>query len=326
MIDESHQTIDEILESLRAEDRISLPLLYQLTDLSPRELDAFCSSWSQFDPDKRRLIIRHLADISEENFQVDFTDIFAHCLSDEVAVVRRASLDGLWDSEKLSLIAPVVEVMEKDDDIGVRALAAATLGHFVLLAEWRQIPLESSEPIVEALLKVLENSDTPLEIRRSALEAISASADKRVAPLIDDAYENGDPELRISALFAMGRSANSRWLPEIMTEMISARFDMRVEAARAAGGIGHSDSVQDLAQLLIDDELEVKLAAISSLGKIGGSRAQELLETLADDPEFGELQEAALEALEELTWLGGEIDLSFMDWENSGDAEPFLSA
>jgi len=65
---------------------------------------------------------------------------------------------------------------------------------------------------------------------------------------------------------------------------------------------------------------------ISSLGKIGGSRAQNLLETLADDPEFGELQGAATEALEEISWLGGEIDLSFMDWENNGDAEPFLSA
>jgi HEAT repeat protein len=297
-----------------------------LTDLSPSELDAFYSSWSQFESERRKLIIRHLADISEENFHVDFTEIFAHCLSDEMAAVRKASLDGLWDTDKLSLIEPIIEVMEKDEDIAVRALAAATLGHFVLLAEWQQIPLETSEPIVEALLKVLENNDTPFEIRRSSLEAISASADQRIPNFIDDAYESDETELRVSAIFAMGRSADSRWLPEIMTEMTSARFDLRVEAARAAGGIGHSDSVQDLAQLLIDDELEVKLAAISSLGKIGGSRAQELLETLADDPEFGELHEAAQEALEELSWLGGEIDLSFMDWENSGDAEPFLSA
>ena len=326
MIDKSPQSIDEILEYLREQEHISLPLLYQMTDLSPVELDTFCNSWSQFDSEKRRLIIRHLADISEENFQVDFTEIFAHCLFDEAAAVRKASLDGLWDSDKLSLIDPIIDVMERDEDISVRALAAATLGHFVLLAEWQQIPLNRSEPIVEALVKVLENNDTPIEIRRSALEAISASASQRVPNFIDDAYESDDTELRISAIFAMGRSADSRWLPEITTEMASAWFEMRVEAARAAGGIGHTDSIQDLAQLLIDDELEVKLAAISSLGKIGGDRAQELLETLADDPEFGELHEAALEALEELTWLGGDIDLSFMDWENSGDAEPFLSA
>jgi HEAT repeat protein len=326
MIDQSPQSIEEILEYLREQEHISLPLLYQLTDMSPIELDTFFSSWSQFESEKRRLIIRHLADISEENFQVDFTEIFAHCLFDEAAAVRKASLDGLWDSDKLSLIDPIIDVMERDEDISVRALAAATLGHFVLLAEWQQIPLNRSEPIVEALVKVLENNDTPIEIRRSALEAISASASQRVPNFIDDAYESDDTELRISAIFAMGRSADSRWLPEITTEMASARFEMRVEAARAAGGIGHTDSIQDLAQLLIDDELEVKLAAISSLGKIGGDRAQELLEALADDPEFGELQEAALDAMEELTWLGGDIDLSFMDWENSGDAEPFLSA
>lgn len=212
-----------------------------------------------------------------------------------------------------------------DEDVEVRALAAATLGHYVLKAEWQQIQSRSVNPIIRELLALLDDKSTPIALQRAALESISASSHPRVPQLIENAYQSGDLELQISALFAMGRSADDVWLPEILEEMDNSSFEMRLEAARAAGSLGHSDVIKRLAELLIDDELEVRIAAVTSLGKIGGLRAQELLETLANDPEFGELHEAASDSLEEMTWLGGEIDLSLIDWENRGDAEPNLS-
>ena len=319
------KTFNEVLVALSMDERVALPLLYRLSDLGPEELNEFCSAWPEIDEERRRLIVRHLADISEENFEVDFSDLFAFCLADETEEVRSASLDGLWDTERVTLIQPILDVMRKDESVEVRALAAATLGHYVLLAEWQQIPAGSIKPVIKELLAILDDRRTPLAVRRSALESISSSSHERVPQLIENAYQSGDLELQISSLFAMGRSLDDAWLPEIIEEMSSHSFEMRLEAARAAGSIGHTDLIQGLAELLIDDELEVRLAAVTALGQIGGFRAQELLETLAEDQDYGELNEAAMEALEEMTWLGGEIDLSLLDWENRDDAEPHLS-
>lgn len=319
------KTLKEVLVALGKDERVPLPLLYRLSDLTPDDLSTFCNAWPEFDEERRRVILRHLADISEANFEVDFSDIFAFCLGDSSTAVRKASLDGLWDTERLALIQPIIYVMLNDENVEVRALAAATLGHLVLMAEWKQIPASATKPIVRELLAILDDNSTPMALRRSALESISTSSHQRVPQLIENAYFSGDLELQISALYAMGRSADDAWLPDILEEMSNISFEMRLEAARAAGSIGHIDAIQGLAELLVDDELEVRLAAVASLGKIGGARALELLETLAEDPEFGELNEAALESLEEMTWLGGEIDLSLLDWENSDDAEPYLS-
>jgi HEAT repeat protein len=319
------KTLKEVLVDLDKDERVAIPLLYRLSDLTPDDLSIFCSAWSDFDEERRRVILRHLADISEENFEVDFSDIFAFCLADGSSAVRKASLDGLSDTERLTLIQPILDVMLNDENVEVRALAAATLGHLVLMAEWKQIPDSVTKPIVRKLLAILDDKSTPMALRRSALESISTSSHQRVPQLIENAYTNGDLEFQISALYAMGRSADDAWLPDILEEMSNSSFEMRLEAARAAGSIGHIDAVQGLAELLVDNELEVRLTAVTSLGKIGGARAQELLETLTEDSEYDELNKAALDSLEEMTWLGGEIDLSLLDWENSDDAEPYLS-
>jgi HEAT repeat protein len=319
------KNLKEVLVALDKDERVAIPLLYRLSDLTPDDLSKFCNAWPDFDEERRRVILRHLADISEENFEVDFSDIFAFCLADVSSAVRKASLDGLWDTERLTLVQPIIYVMLNDENVEVRALAAATLGHLVLMAEWKQIPDSVTKPIVRELLAILDDKSTPMALRRSALESISTSSHQRVPQLIENAYTNGDLEFQISALYAMGRSADDAWLPDILEEMSNSSFEMRLEAARAAGSIGHIDAVQGLAELLVDNELEVRLTAVTSLGKIGGARAQELLETLTEDSEYDELNKAALDSLEEMTWLGGEIDLSLLDWENSDDAEPYLS-
>ncbi len=319
-----NESFSEVLAALTMDERLSPLLMYRLSDLNPQDLDEFCRAWPDIDEERRRLIVRHLADFYAEHFKVDFSDLFAFCLVDESEEVRSASLDGLWDTKRLTLIQPIVDIMMDDENVEVRALAAATLGHFVLSAEWQQIPSRRVEPAIRELLAILDDSSTPLAVRRSALESIAASSHERVPQLIENAYQSGDLELQISSLHAMGRSADDAWLTEIIDEMSNHSYEMRLEAARAAGNIGHSDTVQSLAELLVDDELEVCLAAVTALGKIGGFRAQELLETLADDPEFGELQEAALNSMEEMSWLGGEINLSPLDRENWDDAQPLL--
>ncbi len=305
--------LEAILEKIQADEHVSVSLLYQLSDLTPDEIGYFCGQWVDIDADRRRVIIRHLADITEQNYHVDFTSLFEHCLDAAVPEVRKASLDGLWDSDRLSLIARIVSMMESDADIEVRILATATLGHYVLLGEWGQIPARSIEPIVDSLLEQIDSEATQDPVRRAALESVSASGHPRVESLIEEAYDSGDLDKQISALFAMGRSADPRWINIVIDEMSSPITEMRLEAARASGEIGSSAAVPELIELTSDEDLEVRLVAVASLGRIGGDIAQQVLGDMIDDPDQEELDEAASEALEEIDWLGGEIDLSLSD-------------
>ncbi len=319
MTNDSDFTINQIMQALTGDEPVSIPMLYQLTDLTPDDMDQFCSSWSGLNQERRRVIIRHLADISEHNFQVDFSAVFSHCLGDSEPEVRKASLDGLWDTDRQSLIKPIIRAMESDPENEVKALAAATLGHFVLMGEWQQIPYSSIEPIVEALIAQVEKDEVAVSVRRAALESLGAASHPRVASLIEEAYDGGDPDMQISSVYAMGKSADKRWLPVVAGEMLNPTIEMRIEAARASGEIGGSDFVPNLGELVWDEDVEVQLAAVAALGEIGGELAMRILEELVEDPEAADIQDATVEALEQASWTESDFDFSLLDWENDLD-------
>jgi HEAT repeat protein len=303
----------DILEALKTSEPVSIPLLYRLSDLNSTELGEFCSEWATIDDERRRVIVRHLADITEENFHVDFSGVFEHCLGDNSPEVRKASLDGLWDNDSVSLIRQIIDVMEEDPDHEVRVLAAATLGHYVLLGEWRQIPASAVDPVVESLLRQIDDKQTIDAIKHAALESVAASGHPRIESLIFDAYDSAYLDAQKSALFAMGRNADSRWINIVVDEMSSPIAEMRLEAVRAAGEIGDEMAVPEVIELTSDEDLEVRLVAVSALGRLGGDLPRRFLEDIAVDPDRKELHEVATEALEEVDWLGGGIDLSRAD-------------
>jgi HEAT repeat protein len=206
-------------------------------------------------------------------------------------------------------------MMQQDDDLAVRAAAAACLGHFVLMAEWGQIEYAVGERVVAALSETYEHPATAENVRRASLESLGSSADPRVAQYIQDAYRSGGEQLQMSAVFAMGRSADNRWTSTIMQEMENPDWEMRLEAARAAGGIGSSDAVDRLIELLDDDFFEVRLAAVGALGQIGSDQAYEALAMRLDDEQAYDLHDAIEDAIDEIEWLGGELDLSLFEWD-----------
>lgn len=310
----------EVLNRLFEGD-VPISLVYRLSDMSPEEMDDFMSRWPEQSDGRRRVIARHMADICEENFVVDFSPVFRQLLSDEVPEVRLAALEGLWDTSNLAVVAPIITLMRDDPDLTVRAAAASALGHFVLMAEWDQIEKGIADEIVEELFAIYTGGETREEVRRAALESLGNSADPRIPDLIDDAYHQGSQEMQASALFAMGRSADGRWLPLIVREMESPTPEMRAEAARAAGNIGHSDGVDKLIDLLRDDWLEVQLAAILALGQIGSDQAYEALESLRREVDRDPLQEAIEEAMDEIQWLGGEVDLTLFEWSEDESSD-----
>lgn len=308
-------TLEIVLDRLFSEEIVSIPLVYNLSDLSPEELSFLAQRWAEQPAERRGIIARHMADISEINFEVDFSPAFAIFLEDEAEVVRLAALDGLWDSSNTMLVTPVIDLVRRDPSIEVRALAAATLGHYVLMSEWGQLPKKVGERIVTALLDEIEATETAVAVRRAILETVAPAAHPRVPSLIEEAYASGDELMQLSAVFAMGGSADERWLPIVIDELESPVTEMRLEAARAAGSIGSRQAVADLADLTADEDLEVQLMAVHALGQIGGDVAQGVLSDLANDPEAEDLYDAIDEALEELSWLGGDVDFSILNWE-----------
>jgi HEAT repeat protein len=309
----------EVLQHLEDSETVRLPLLYRLSDMAPQEFDAFTASWPQWPGKRRRVVARHMADICEEYYVVDFAPVFRYMLEDEEPAVRLAALDGLWDSSNLGVVDTIIALMQNDVETQVRAASAATLGHYVLMGEWGQISDRVAARIVDALLSQFMREGEPVAVRRAVLESLGNAAHPAIPDLIDRSYDRGDEGMRLSAVFAMGRTADRRWMPVILDELRNPDVEMRLEAVRAAGNLGFSDPVDLLVDLLYDEDLEIQLATIAALGQIGSDAAYEALQELAGDPEAENLLDAIEEAMEEIEWLGGEIDLNLFEWDEDDD-------
>lgn len=323
MKEEDVQPFETVLETIFNQEPVPIHQLYRLSDISDEQTELFLSGWGQLDDERRRVIAQHMADISEENFVVDFCPLFERFFEDDFAPVRVSALEGMWDSTNTKYVRPIMRMMQQDDSVEVRTAAAAALAHYVMMAEWGEIPQKISPPIIEALLEAYDDEETAVSIKRAALEALAASNHPRIESMIREAYEDDDPEMQVSAVFAMGNTANARWLATIMDELDSPFVDMRAEAARAAGAIGKSDAVPELAEMTMDEAIEVRMAAVYGLGQIGGERPREILANILDDPEQEDLHELAEEAMEEMMWVGGELDLLDLNFDE--DEDPLLN-
>ncbi len=311
MIDEKEEVVPfaDVLDAVFTAEYVSIPLLYRFSDMSAEDTAQFHARWQDVDEQRRHEIVRHWADLTEENFVVDFSPLFVHCFADTYEYVREAALDGIWDTTEIRLVDAIIGMMQADESLIVRASAARALAHYVLLSEWGQLPRQVSPKIIEALLLEYDKPETSVPVRRAALEALSAANHPRVASLVEAAYEDLDLAMQLSAVFAMGNSADKRWAAIVLAEMENENDDMRAEAARAAGVIGGSNAIPQLAELSADADLGVQTAAIYALGQIGGETAESVLASLLDDPEFVEVHETVEEALEEMALLSGDLEL-----------------
>ncbi|MFK7804836.1 MAG: HEAT repeat domain-containing protein [Anaerolineae bacterium] len=311
------QIISDLFEP---EKEIPVSAYYYLSDLPPEHLTRLKNDWLNLEERRRGTIARNLADIAESNFAVDFSPIAADFLKDPSDDVRLAALDMLWDTDKISLIDPIITLMKKDKAISVRASAAASLGHYLLMAQWGEIGLEVEEPIAQALIAQITNLMTPIPVRRAALESVASAPLPEVQTYIRDAYESGVPEMELSAIFAMGRSADAIWTPIIQNELENSETEVRAEAAKAAGIIGDSSFAEALAEMArYDDDLEVQIAAVHALGLIGNEIATNTLSEMAEEAEDDALIDAIEESLEDMAMIGLDLDLSIIDWDGQED-------
>lgn len=311
----------EVLQSILKDETLSVASLFSLTDMSSESLALFEQRWPEADDVRRQEIARHLADITEDNFVVEFTPVFRRLLQDPLPAVRLAALDGLWDCTNTQMVRPIIELMQTDSDMAVRAAAASALAHFVLMAEWGQLPKRILPRIEEALLAEIDRPNPDTAVFRAALEALGSSSHERVPAIIEQAYQHDSDDIRLSAIFAMGASADRRWVPAIIQELTSSSQAFRAEAARAAGGIGSSDFLTYLQKIIVEDDADVALMAVEAVGLIGGDLAREILQGVLNDAEAEMLHEAAQDAIEEMGWLDGGLDLSLLDFSDYEEDE-----
>lgn len=313
------QPVEDTLKNLKNEtEPISVAGLFALSDLDRAGLAPVRSAWPTLSADRRQTAMRHLVEIAEDNFEVDFGSIYRLGLDDQDPGVRAAALEGLWEDDDAALIQPMLKLLG-DPAESVRVAAAGALGRFVYAGELEDIPASKVAPVIKALKAAYANPAETLNVRRRALEALGFLGHDEVGDLIQQGYQHAELPMRLSAVFAMGRSADDEhWGETVVRELDSSEPEMRFEAARACGELEYIPAVRRLGELLDDVDENVQQAAVWSLGQIGGDKARQLLQAvLTSDAEH--LHEDAEAALDELEFKGNNLDFTLMDFEDDDE-------
>ena len=294
------ENLEHYLETLADEERsLRNADLMRLSNLTAEDLRLVTSIWRDIDAERRRDVLVRLIDLSEENLEADFNDLFKHCLSDESAEVRAKAIEGLWECDDRTLVSPLTTLLAQDPSEDVRAAAAAALGKFAILSQTGKMLQKDGDRIKQRLMNSVLDGDECLSVRRRAMEAVAPFNTDDVQKVIQDAYQSPVKGMRCSAVYAMGKSCDSRWLPVILSELQNSDAAMRFEASNACGELGEEPAVPHLIPLFEDDDHETQISAIAAVGNIGGSLARKaLLRCIKSADDLA--AEAAQEALDNL--------------------------
>ncbi len=282
--------------------------LVYLSDLNSKELKFLEKVLGNADAARRRQVISKLVHLSEDDFRLDFSGIFAFCLRNPDEAVRIQAIVGLGVEENHRFVTPLLQSLKEAGSAEVRAAAAMTLGKFTLLGELGKLSVHLRDKIYTDLLEILDSKAETAEVKRRALEAISPLNLPRVKELIGQAYHTNDVKLKASAICAMGRNCDQAWLTILLSELNSDEAEIRCEAAIACGEIGDEEAIPHLLRLVKDEDNQVQEAAIKALGEIGGEQAKQALNQLAKSPQ-PRIREATKSALKEIQFC--EDHLSF---------------
>jgi HEAT repeat protein len=293
-------SLENYLKDLRDTGKpLVVSKLVNLSDLSREEMQTFWSAWGAIDVARRRQIVEMLVELAEDNFELDYNEIFRLCLGDGDGEVRAKAIEGLSECEERSLLDPLIGLLLGDLDDSVRAAAAAALGTFAMLAEFGELPARDADKVEKALITAFNNKKEQIDVRRRALEAISMLSKPQVEDMIRQAYQSDSLEFRASALCAMGRTCNSDWLSILLQELSSPYPQLRFEAAKACAELEAEEAVPKLIELIQDSDAQVQISAIDALGRIGGREAKQALQECMDnaDDALGQAAEGALDEM-----------------------------
>lgn len=295
-------SIATILQNIAAADGApNIKDLRALAEIDRSDRRAFWEAWAAL-PDERRFDIAHtLVELSEDDVELTFNEMWYWLLDDTLAGVRASAVEGLWEDLTPRVLRRMLELLKDDQDDDVRAGVAVGLSRFAYQAALGELDSYVDE-VRDVLTTIVFDSNENDEVRRRALESAGYFADdEAIQNEIAKVYDSGEQLGRESALVAMGRSMLPRWLPTIAHELGSQSPALRYEAARAAGEMEEYSQkiLPRLLPLVNDSDTEVALSAIWALGQIGGETAKATLQRLRKSQDAARSQ-AASEALDEL--------------------------
>jgi len=293
-------SFDEVLAALLDAENIFPPrYLYRLSDLNRIEIDRLTEVWPEIPAWRRQALLEDIDELFFSNTLLHFEPICRLAFQDADAGVRFAALRSLLEYEVDDLIPDFIEILERDEDVEVRALAAISLGKYVYQGVLDELPEDVLQQIEESLLQAA-TGPTPALVQRRAIEALGFSMRPEVPDLIAEAFVRPENEWKASALFAMGRTCDPTWASDILEMLDHVDPTIRFEAARAAGEIEIQSAKTRLIELLDDTDQNVRMAALWSLSAIGGGDLLELFDTLRDETESDEEAQLIDDALDNL--------------------------
>ena len=296
-------SFDSLLEQLAdPETRTTAQELVDFSDLSDDETQQLAETWPDVTSERRLHLLTDLADLSQDNVELNFDAVFKTALTDEVPEVRASALRGLFEYEGRDLIPTLCEMLRDDPAAEVRREAAMALGRFALAGELGYLRSDDTESIKDALIESAEDLEEDNRVRARAIEALGAISGEDTENLIESIYQEDSLWLKVGAVDAMGRSCNDMWLPLIVRELENPAPEMRHAAAFAAGEIGEEDAIEPLKRMAIEDpDHEVKLVAVHALSEIGGPLARVALKSILYEGD-DDLQQAVQEAMTEVAF------------------------
>jgi HEAT repeat protein len=297
--------------------------LSALSNLHGPELEMLADSWMSLPVEHRRSVVASLFRMSEADFEMDFVEVFKICLRDAEPSIRATAIEGLWETEDVVMVRPLVCLLCEDESAQVREAAAISLSRFALMAEIDRLPSRLSELVWDCLWKTVHNPHENVDVRRRAVESLAYFDRPEVAPVIARAYQDSDSKMRVSAVFAMGRSADEKWGDTVLSELERDDDEMRYEAARASGELQLIQAIPSLSRMVADSDLEVRLVAVWALGRIGGAEAKRVLEICYEQGDEA-LRDAAEEALAELDFAQDAVEFPLYDLAPSDEDDETL--
>lgn len=325
-IPQQKPTIQAVVEELlrQSEGVPTATILYGLSELTPAEAAELAGVWPGLDEGYRYKVLQMLVDVGENNFELDYEAIGMLTLDDSSPRVRAAAIETLWMVESTELMERLLKMAVWDEDGSVRAEAVGSLGRYILLGEYEELPDEAYQRVLDCVIERLQDANEVLLVRRRALEALANSSHKGVPDTIREAYASPEDEMRISAVYAMGRTYDKRWKDIVLQELDSRSPEMVYEAARSSGELEIEEAVPHLHYLTRSDDRELAAVAIWALGEIGGDEAVRILDALyaeAEEAEDYDLIEAIDDAIGSATLAGRNLFMLDIDMDESFDLD-----
>lgn len=285
-------------------------IFYGLSDLTSNQVAEIKPVWNTLETEFRRKVMRYMAETSETDYEVNYRAFGLFGLTDIDSEVRTAAIDVLFEDESLELMQQLMNLAERDSSTAVRAAAMSALGRFILAGELGDLPENETVKAQALALRLLNDEQAEIDVRRRALEAFSNSSHEAVPSAIKKAYRSSERKMQVSSVFAMGRSCDHQWENIVLEEIEGEDAEIRYEAARAAGGLELVSAVPKLAQLLTEDDEEIKEVVVWSLGEIGGRESLRVLNAMleiAEEAEDEDMIEAIEDAIGSASLVGGDL-------------------